>query len=342
VPIDVPGKVKRVLVTGGLGYIGSHTCVELLAQGLDVLIVDNLSCSDAATLEPIRALGAGRVELVCADLREPRELEAALGGRSFEAVVHFAALKSAPQSLERPLEYYENNVVGSLNLLRLLERRGIERLVFSSSAAVYGEPLHLPIDEAHALAPTTPYASSKAMTERAIADAAHALPRLRFAILRYFNAAGAHPSGRLREDAPRGSTNLMPAVTTVAAGEAPVLEVYGGDYATHDGSCVRDYVHVADLAEGHVAALRYLERGAPSLTINLGTGRGVSVLELARAFERANNVTVPLRMRPRRAGDVAAVYADVRAAREALGWAARRDLATMCRDAWRSRRAVRT
>jgi UDP-glucose 4-epimerase len=318
----------RVLVTGGLGYIGAHVCVALRRAGWHVFIVDNLSGCAPSALAEVRALGGDDIEFAQADLRDAGALGAALGDRRFDAVVHLASAKSVPRSLLQPQYFQDNNVAASANLLREMQRRGIRKLVFSSTAAVYGPPLRLPLDEGHPLAPQNPYGRTKADVEQMIRDAGRANPEFRFAILRYFNAAGAEP-----RDA---SPNLMPAMVRVAAGDVPALEVFGSDYETADGTCVRDYVHVLDLVEGHLAALRYLESSG-SITANLGCGRGFSVKEMVAAFERANGVPVPLRLAARRAGDVAASYADVSLARRALGWEPKRDLEQICTDSWRSR-----
>ncbi len=331
----------RVLVTGGLGYIGSHTCVELLKAGFSVFIVDNLSNSKLSMFQEVRALYKGNVEFGRADLRNAAEIDSVLGDREFDAVIHFAALKSVPHSMDQPLAYYDNNVVGSINLFRAMERRQIRYLVFGSSAAVYGVPVHLPIDEAHPLSPLNPYGSSKAIVERIVEDIARAIPEFRYATLRYFNAVGAHPSGCIGDDPVQTSTNLMLSVIRVAAGELAGLKVYGGDFATPDGTCIRDYVHVVDLACAQVAALQYLLGRNLSVTVNLGTGRGFSVLELVRTFERVNGVRVPIDMVARRAGDAPVTYADVSCANKLLGWTANPDLERMCMDSWNWKRRAR-
>lgn len=325
-----------ILVTGGLGYIGSHTCVVLAEAGHEIVIVDNLSNARLEALERIRERVPGkRIEFERADLRDRPALEGILSARPIDAVVHFAGLKAVGESVEKPLLYYENNVGGSIALLQALQARGIRRIVFSSSATVYGEPEWLPITEAHPLRPTNPYGKTKLIIEHLLADHAAANSGFCYAALRYFNPAGAHPSGRLGED-PRGvPNNLFPYLSQVAVGKRPALRVWGKDYGTDDGTGVRDYIHVMDLARGHLAALDYLASRQRSITVNLGTGRGYSVLQSVRAFERASGKRVALEFHPRRAGDVAACYADPSAAARELGWSAKLGLEDMCRDAWR-------
>ena len=325
-----------VLVTGGLGYIGSHTTVSLAAAGYRPVIVDNLGNAKASVLERLRAL-AGDVGIAFrrADVRDQAAIADLLREEQVQAVVHFAAWKAVGESVEKPLMYYENNIGGTIALLQAMAECGVRRLVFSSSATVYGEPERLPLTEDHPLRPVNPYAKCKLMAEHILADQAAADPAFRYAALRYFNPIGAHPSGRIGED-PRGvPNNLLPYVAQVAVGRRPALRVWGRDYPTGDGTGVRDYLHVMDLAEGHVAALGFLERDARSITANLGTGRGYSVLEVVRAFERASGKSIPLEFHPRRAGDVAECYADARRAEQELGWRARLTLDEMCADAWR-------
>ena len=325
-----------ILVTGGLGYIGSHTCVVLAEAGHEIVIVDNLSNARLEALERIRERAPGkRIEFERADLRDRPALDGLLSARPIDAVVHFAGLKAVGESVEKPLLYYENNVGGSIALLQAMQARGVRRIVFSSSATVYGEPERLPITEAHPLRPTNPYGKTKLIIEHLLADHAVANGRFCYAALRYFNPAGAHPSGRLGED-PRGvPNNLFPYLAQVAVGKRPALRVWGKDYSTEDGTGVRDYIHVMDLARGHLAALDYLESRRRSITVNLGTGRGYSVLQSVRAFERASGKRIALEFHPRRAGDVAACYADPSAAARELGWSAKLGLEDMCRDAWR-------
>jgi UDP-glucose 4-epimerase len=325
-----------ILVTGGLGYIGSHTCVVLAEAGHEIVIVDNLSNARLEALERIRERVPGkRIEFERADIRDRPALEGILSARPIDAVVHFAGLKAVGESVEKPLLYYENNVGGSIALLQAMQARGVRRIVFSSSATVYGEPERLPITEAHPLRPTNPYGKTKLIIEHLLADHAVANGGFCYAALRYFNPAGAHPSGCLGED-PRGvPNNLFPYLSQVAVGKRPALRVWGKDYGTEDGTGVRDYIHVMDLARGHLAALDYLKSRPRSITVNLGTGRGYSVLQSVRAFERVSGKRIALEFHPRRAGDVAACYADPSAAARELGWSAKLGLEDMCRDAWR-------
>ena len=324
-----------VLVTGGLGYIGSHTCVVLAGAGYRPVIVDNLGNAKASVLERIRELTQTEISFHRADVRERQALGALLARERVQAVLHFAGWKAVGESVEKPVMYYDNNVGGTIALLAAMAEHGVRRMVFSSSATVYGEPERLPLTEDHPLRPVNPYAKNKLVIEHILADCAVADAGFHYAALRYFNPIGAHPSARLGED-PRGvPNNLLPYVAQVAVGRRPSLRVWGRDYATPDGTGVRDYLHVMDLAQGHVAALAYLERRARSITANLGTGRGYSVLEVVKAFESASGKSIPLEFHPRRAGDVAQSYADASFAARELGWRARLGLEAMCRDAWR-------
>ena len=326
---------RTVLVTGGLGYIGSHTCVALAKAGYRPVIVDNLGNAKPTVFERLRELVQADIAFHRADVRDAAALGAILAREHVQAVLHFAGWKAVGESVEKPLMYYENNVAGTIALLEAMAEHGVRRMVFSSSATVYGEPERLPLTEDHPLRPVSPYAKNKLMAEHILADCAAADTGFHYAALRYFNPIGAHPSGRIGED-PRGvPNNLLPYVAQVAVGRRPSLRVWGRDYATADGTGVRDYIHVMDLAEGHVAALEYLERGSRSLAANLGTGRGYSVLEVVKAFERASGKTIALEFHPRRAGDVAQSYADPSLAASELGWRARLSLEAMCRDAWR-------
>jgi UDP-glucose 4-epimerase len=319
----------RVLVTGGLGYIGSHTCVLLAEAGHELVVLDNLSNAKPVVLARLRELTGKPIEFHRADLRERAALDAALA-RPADAVIHFAGLKAVGESVEKPQLYHDNNVRGSAVLLEAMAARGVRRIVFSSSATVYGDPLRLPLTEDHRLQPTNPYGENKAEIEQLLKRS-----EVQYAALRYFNPIGAHPSGRIGED-PRGiPNNLMPYVAQVAVGKHPALRVWGNDYPTPDGTGVRDYIHVMDLARGHLAALDYLGKSKRSITANLGTGRGYSVLEAAKAFERASGRKIPLDFQPRRPGDVAASYADATLAARELGWKAALNLDDMCRDAWR-------
>jgi UDP-glucose 4-epimerase len=327
---------RAVLVTGGLGYIGSHTCVVLAGAGYRPAIVDNLSNSKASVLARIRGL-AGNADIAFhqADVRDRAAMEKILAGERIDAVLHFAGLKAVGESVEKPLLYYENNVGGTIALLSAMAARGVRQMVFSSSATVYGEPERLPVTEDHPLRPVNPYAKNKLVVEHILADHAAADRAFRYAALRYFNPIGAHPSGRIGEDPSGIPNNLVPYVTQVAVGRLPKLRVWGRDYPTPDGTGVRDFIHVMDLAQGHVAALAYLERKARSITANLGTGRGYSVLEVVKAFERASGKSIALDFQARRPGDVAQSFADAALAAKQLGWRARLSLDEMCRDSWR-------
>ena len=327
---------STILITGGLGYIGSHSCLALAEAGYALLIVDNLANSKRVVFDRLRSLAPGApLAFHEADLRDAQALERAFASAAVDAVVHFAGLKAVGESVEKPLLYYDNNVGGTVKLLEAMARHAVRRIVFSSSATVYGDPETLPIPETHRLAPTNPYGRTKLMIEQMLADYAASDPAFHYMALRYFNPTGAHASGRIGEDPTGIPNNLFPYIAQVAVGRRPSLRVWGSDYPTQDGTGVRDYIHVTDLAAGHVAALGYLEREKRSLTVNLGTGRGYSVLEAARAFERACGRAIPLELASRRAGDVAACFADPSLARTALAWSARLDLDAMCRDAWR-------
>jgi UDP-glucose 4-epimerase len=328
-------RARTVLLTGATGYIASHTWLALQAAGFAVVGIDNLSNSSLAVLPRLEELSGAKPDFVRADVCDEAALDAVFASRSIDAVVHFAALKAVGESVRKPLEYYANNVGGLVTLLRAMRRHGCSVCVFSSSATVYGDPEQLPIKEDARLAAVNPYGSTKLMCERVLADMVVADGQLQVACLRYFNPVGAHESGLLGED-PRGiPNNLMPYVAQVAVGRRPQLRVFGGDWPTADGTGVRDYIHVVDLAEGHVRTLEHLLSRAGSVTLNLGTGRGHSVLDVIRAFERASGREVPFEIVARRGGDVAACYADPAQAERVLGWRATRDLDAMCRDAWR-------
>lgn len=324
-----------VLLTGATGYIASHTWLALQSAGFEVLGLDNFSNSSPEVLSRLKALGGVSPTFEQVDVRDAGALDAVFERRRIDAVVHFAAFKAVGESTQKPLAYYANNVGGLLNLCQAMDRHGCKALVFSSSATVYGRPERLPIREDSALSTTNPYGATKLMGENILRDAQQADPALSTALLRYFNPVGAHESGLIGED-PRGTpNNLMPYVTQVAVGKRAHLQVFGSDYDTPDGTGVRDYIHVLDLAEGHVAALRYLLDRKRSITANLGTGRGYSVLELVKAFEKASGRPVPYEIVARRPGDVDACYADPSFAHEQLSWQARRDLDAMCTDSWR-------
>ena len=327
-------KIMRVLLTGGAGYIGSHTALVLLEQGHQVVVLDDLSNSSRESVCRVEALTGKPVQFVHADLTDPHATRAGLDGSDFDAVIHFAGLKAVGESVEQPTRYYRVNLNSTLVLLDLMRERDVTRLVFSSSATVYGDPQTPLIAETHpvGVALTNPYGWTKAMNEQIIRDAATAWPALAAVNLRYFNPVGAHPSGRIGED-PSGIPNhLMPYVAQVAVGRREQLAVFGDDYPTIDGTGVRDYIHVMDLAEGHVAALTHAEPGVQAF--NLGSGVGTSVLEAVRGFEEASGRAVPYAIHPRRAGDLATVVADPALALQRLGWRTTRSFAEACRDAW--------
>ncbi len=324
-----------ILVTGGAGYIGSHTCVELLQAGHDVTVFDNFCNSQPEALYRVERITGRKLAVIRADIRDRAALEQALRESAATAVIHFAGLKAVGESVAQPLEYYDNNVHGSLCLLQAMQACGVRALVFSSSATVYGEPQRLPLREDHPLSATNPYGATKLVVEDMLRDLHASDPTWRIAILRYFNPVGAHASGLIGEDPQGVPNNLLPFVAQVAVGRHAQVNVWGNDYPTPDGTGVRDYIHVVDLALGHVKALERLQRHAECRAINLGTGTGYSVLDMLRAFEQASGRPVPYRIAARRAGDVAACWADPALARELLGWRAERDVQAMCQDAWR-------
>lgn len=324
-----------ILVTGGIGYIGSHTCVALMAAGHDVVVLDNLCNSEPGVLDRINAISGKTPVLVTGDVRDPALLADVFSRYAIQAVIHFAGLKAVGESVAKPLEYYDNNVNGTLQLLAAMRRAEVKTFVFSSSATVYGDPASVPIREDFPRSATNPYGRSKLIIEDILADLVTAESDWRIARLRYFNPVGAHPSGRIGENPSGIPNNLMPYVAQVATGQRPFLNVWGNDYPTPDGTGVRDYIHVIDLADGHVAALRYLDRQGGLLTVNLGTGRGYSVLEMVRAFERASGRPIPYNVAPRRPGDIAQCWADPALAQQLLGWQAKHGIDEMCIDAWR-------
>ena len=326
---------QRILITGGTGYIGSHTVVELMAAGHEVVIVDNLCNSKASVLDRIERIAGRRPEFEQIDIRDRAALRRLFSACRFDAVVHFAGLKSVGESVAKPLEYFDNNVSGSTVLLECMTEAGVKTIVFSSSATVYGDPASVPIREDFPLSATNPYGRTKLMIEEILRDVAAADKEWRIALLRYFNPVGAHASGVIGEDPNGIPNNLVPYVAQVAAGKLKELSVYGSDYLTPDGTGVRDYIHVVDLARGHLAALDALQPRPGVVTANLGTGRGYSVLEMVRAFSAACGKPVPYRLVARRPGDVAQCYADPTFARETLGWHARLGIEAMCTDTWR-------
>jgi UDP-glucose 4-epimerase len=328
---------KNILVTGGAGYIGSHACVELLNAGYGVTVFDNYCNSKPEALNRVERITGKTLGRIQGDVRDGTALVRALQQSQAHAVIHFAGLKAVGESVQKPLDYYDNNVVGTLRLLEAMAVCGVKALVFSSSATVYGDPQRLPLTEDHPLSATNPYGRSKLVIEDMLRDAFQSDPSLRLGILRYFNPVGAHQSGLIGEDPQGVPNNLLPFVAQVAVGRRELLNVWGNDYATPDGTGVRDYIHVVDLALGHVRALEMLgksENGQCS-AINLGTGNGYSVLDMVKAFEAASGKAVPYQVQPRRAGDIAACYADPALALQRLGWRAERDLQAMCQDAWR-------
>lgn len=324
----------KVLVTGGAGFIGSHTCLVLAEHGHEVVIVDSHVNSSPQVLARLAKVAGKPFLAYTLDLRDQAALAAVFAEHAFDAVIHFAALKAVGESCQQPLRYFDNNIGGSLSLLQAMQTAGVQRLVFSSSATVYGQADVMPIAEDAPLRVTNPYGRTKEVVEKLIADTAAAHPDFHAVSLRYFNPVGAHPSGEIGEDPNGVPENLMPYICRVAVGRLPQLRVFGSDWPTSDGTGVRDYLHVMDLARAHVAALDFLVRERRSLTANLGTGRGVSVLELVRAFEQASGQRIPYEIVGRRAGDVATLYADPSLAQAQLRWRAELSLADMCRDAW--------
>jgi UDP-glucose 4-epimerase len=326
----------KILVTGGAGYIGSHTCLELLKAGYEVVVVDNLSNSKEESLRRVQELAGGKsLEFHKVDLLDRPALEAVFRRHDFASVIHFAGLKAVGESVSVPLRYYQNNVAGTLVLCEVMAAHGVKDLVFSSSCTVYGQPQRVPITEDFPLSATNPYGRSKLMIEDILRDLHVADPAWNIALLRYFNPVGAHPSGRIGED-PRGiPNNLLPYIAQVAVGRLERLSVFGGDYPTRDGTGVRDYIHVVDLALGHIAAVQKLAQKPGVAAYNLGTGQGYSVLEMVAAFERACGAPIPYQIVERRPGDIAETYADPTWAQQELGWRAQKGLDEMCADVWR-------
>ena len=326
----------NILLTGGTGYIGSHTAVVLAGAGHQVVLYDNLANSDASVVDRLEKIAGARLPFVLGDIRHTALLVSTLKSYGIEAVIHFAGLKAVGESVQNPLEYYDNNVGGTISLLNAMTQVGIKRLVFSSSATVYGNPQYLPIDEAHPRSATNPYGRTKLHIENILEDLAASDASWRITCLRYFNPVGAHESGLIGEDPNGVPNNLMPFLACVAAGKLPCLNIFGADYDTPDGTGVRDYIHVMDLAEGHLAAVNLVSaEGAPFDAINLGTGRGQSVLDMIKAFEQASGLSIQSQIVPRRAGDVAACYAKADKAANSLAWVALRTLDDMCRSTWK-------
>lgn len=328
----------KVLVTGGAGYIGSHTCIELALRGYEVEIVDSFANSSPNVLPRLKELAGREIPCHRLDLRSEAELAQLLATQRYDAVIHFAALKAVGESVEKPLEYFDNNIGGTISLLRAMRSAGVEKFIFSSSCTVYGSPDSTPVDEGAKLQVSNPYGRSKLFVEQMLWDVGQADRSFRFVSLRYFNPVGAHPSGRVGEDPLGIPNNLMPLICQVAVGRRAKLFVYGGDWPTLDGTGIRDYIHVVDLAKAHVAALDFLEREDRSLTVNLGTGKGASVLELIATFEQVTEQRIPFEIVARRPGDVAALWADPALATRELLWRAELGLQEQCRDAWRWQR----
>lgn len=324
----------NVLVTGGAGYIGSHTCIRLAESGHSVAIADNLSNSKEESVRRIRIITGRKIEFHKIDLLDSQALEELFGSSSFDAVIHFAGLKAVGESVAKPLEYYHNNITGTLNLCSCMSKYKVRRLVFSSSATVYGDPHTVPITEDFPLSATNPYGRTKLMIEEILRDLHVSDPSWNIALLRYFNPVGAHQSGLIGEDPNGIPNNLVPYISQVAAGKLEKLRVFGGDYPTSDGTGVRDYIHVEDLAAGHLKALNKLEEKTGVVTYNLGTGKGCSVLEMVAAFEKAAKRKIPYVIVGRRPGDIAECYADPSKAARELNWTAKLDIDAMCRDSW--------
>ncbi len=325
----------KILVTGGMGYIGSHTVVELQNAGHEVVVVDNLSNAVSSVQERVQRITGKNFVFEEADIRDRAAMERIFGAHKVDAVIHFAGLKAVGESVAQPLRYYDNNVNGSVILFETMAKFGVKTIVFSSSATVYGDPASVPIREDFPLSATNPYGRSKLMIEDILRDLAKAEPDWRIALLRYFNPVGAHESGLIGEEPNGIPNNLVPYIAQVANGQREKLSVFGGDYPTPDGTGLRDYIHVVDLAIGHVKTLDRLAKEPGIVTYNLGTGRGNSVLEMVRAFEQACGRKIAYQIVDRRPGDVAQCYADPAKAREELGWTAERDVAQMCADVWR-------
>ena len=326
----------RILVTGGAGYIGSHTCLELLNQGHEVVVADNLCNSSEEALNRVKELTGKDLAFYKVDLLDKEGLDQMFDREKIDAVIHFAGLKAVGESVAKPLEYYHNNITGTLNLCDSMRNHGVKKIIFSSSATVYGDPAFVPITEDCPKGKiTNPYGQTKSMLEQVLTDLHVADPEWNVILLRYFNPVGAHESGRIGEDPSGIPNNLTPYITQVAVRKLKEVNVFGNDYDTPDGTGVRDYIHVMDLAVGHVKALKKFDDQPDVYIYNLGTGRGYSVLEMIQAFSKAVGHDIPYVIKPRRAGDIATCYADATKAKNELGWTAERDIDDMCRDAWR-------
>lgn len=324
-----------VLVTGGAGYIGSHTCVELSEAGYDFVVYDNLSNSSKEALSRVEKIIGKKVPFVQGDIRDKKALQKVFDMYDIDSVIHFAGLKAVGESVEKPLEYYDNNVYGTVALCEIMQKNNCKKIIFSSSATVYGDPKTTPIKEDFPLSATNPYGRSKLFIEEILRDLYGADKEFKIILLRYFNPVGAHKSGLIGEDPNGIPNNLMPFISQVAVGKREYLNVFGNDYDTHDGTGVRDYIHVVDLAKGHVKALEKISKINDVLTVNLGTGKGYSVLDMVKAFEKASGKKIPYKIAPRRPGDIAKCYADPSYAKEVLDWEAQHNIEEMCEDSWR-------
>jgi len=328
-------QAKQILVTGGAGYIGSHACLELLENGYDVIVIDNLCNSSFKSIKRVEKLSGKKISFIEENIQSKSGIKEVFNQNKIDAVIHFAGLKAVGESVIKPITYYQNNVAGTLNLLQIMQHNNVKNIVFSSSATVYGQPEILPIKENFLTSATNPYGRSKLYIERMLKDMHSADSSWNISILRYFNPVGAHESGELGEDPNDIPNNLMPYISQVAAGKLPHLFVYGNDYATRDGTGIRDYIHVTDLVKGHLRALKRLEDKPGIITHNLGTGIGISVLEMVSAFEKESNQKIKLKIVERRPGDIAECFADPTKAEQELGWKAELNLEAMCKDTWR-------
>ena len=327
--------MMSILITGGAGYIGSHTCVTLIEAGYEVIIYDNLSNASHESIQRIEMITEQDITLIEADIQDKQALHKVFETYTIDAVIHFAGLKAVGESVQKPLTYYQNNIAGTLTLLEVMQAHHCKQIVFSSSATVYGDPASCPITEDFPLSATNPYGRSKLFIEEILRDMYRSDTEWKIVLLRYFNPIGAHPSGTIGEDPNGIPNNLVPFIAQTAVGKRDSLAIFGDDYDTHDGTGVRDYIHVMDLAQGHLDALDRISTFSEVMTINLGTGRGYSVLDVLKAFEKSVGKTIPYRIAPRRPGDIASCYADPSYAKKILGWQATRDINQMCQDSWK-------
>lgn len=327
--------MKHILVTGGAGYIGSHACLELLEKGYDVIVIDNLCNSSVESIKRVEKLSGKKITFIEEDIQSKSGIERIFNQHKIDAVIHFAGLKAVGESVEKPITYYQNNIAGTLNLLRIMQHNNVKSMVFSSSATVYGQPESLPIKEDFPTSATNPYGRSKLYIEEILKDIYLADPSWNISILRYFNPVGAHESGEIGEDPSKIPNNLMPYISQVAVGKLKALPVYGADYSTKDGTGIRDYIHVTDLVKGHLKALIKLETKPGVIIHNLGTGIGISVLEMVNAFEKESKRKIKLKIVGRRLGDIAECFADPEKAEQELEWKAELGLERMCKDTWR-------